>query len=490
MRIIKILVIYSVFQMVGFLLISIGTTISSIYADFELFMEAHHFKPAQLVVAIGIIIFFVSLFGCIGAVKESTCLVNLFGFLLSVLLVLEISAAIAAYVMRSNIEAAIEENMQDALKDYETERDAWDFMQGRLACCGVQDCFDWEKVNITNGIIPSGLNRNLTVPNSCCKFFECTEKKINTNGCLERLNMIASESALMLGVGATCVAFVQLLGVVFAFMLSKTIRKVKTEEELRRQENRQKIYEQLVLGNDEKVSFGIALIAIGQSMLLLYNHIETFLKGNYINPVIFMMVLGGIFILISAFGFIGIIKNSTMFVNINVLLLCAVFILEVSATIAVTVKHNDILNTVETSMYESMGLYSKSKEPTESWDFIQEYWKCCGVHKKLDWKTYEISGVTITAENITFNVPESCCTSLCKATYDQGCLDFSLLMLSQQSIHFTTVSVCIAVVQIIGIVLAKMVANNIRKVKSIEEMLKQHKNKLYDQIVNERNVYI
>lgn len=62
--------------MVGFLLISIGTTINSVYYDFELFMESHHFKPAHLLIAIGIIIFFVALFGCVGAIKESTMLVN------------------------------------------------------------------------------------------------------------------------------------------------------------------------------------------------------------------------------------------------------------------------------------------------------------------------------------------------------------------------------------------------------------------------------
>lgn len=62
--------------MVGFLLISIGSTINAIYYDFELFMETHHFKPAQLMIAVGVIIFFVAMFGCIGAIKESTMLVN------------------------------------------------------------------------------------------------------------------------------------------------------------------------------------------------------------------------------------------------------------------------------------------------------------------------------------------------------------------------------------------------------------------------------
>lgn len=63
--------------MVGILLISFGSTIKSIYTDFELFMEDHYFSPATLVIAIGIIIMLIAAFGCVAAIKESTCLVNM-----------------------------------------------------------------------------------------------------------------------------------------------------------------------------------------------------------------------------------------------------------------------------------------------------------------------------------------------------------------------------------------------------------------------------
>lgn len=63
--------------MIGVLLISIGTTIRTIYSDFEIFMESHYFSPAALLVAIGVIIFFVATFGCVGAMRSSTCLINM-----------------------------------------------------------------------------------------------------------------------------------------------------------------------------------------------------------------------------------------------------------------------------------------------------------------------------------------------------------------------------------------------------------------------------
>lgn len=63
--------------MIGFLLISVGSTVGAIYGEFDIFMESHFFRPSALLVAIGVIIFFVSLFGCLGAVKESVFLVNI-----------------------------------------------------------------------------------------------------------------------------------------------------------------------------------------------------------------------------------------------------------------------------------------------------------------------------------------------------------------------------------------------------------------------------
>lgn len=63
--------------MVGFLLISIGTTVVAVYSDFDGFLDEYYFSPAKLTTAIGVIILFVSLFGCVGALKESTCLINL-----------------------------------------------------------------------------------------------------------------------------------------------------------------------------------------------------------------------------------------------------------------------------------------------------------------------------------------------------------------------------------------------------------------------------
>lgn len=226
------------FALIGFLLISVGSTITSIYNDFQVFMAEHYFSPAALLIAIGVIIFFVSLFGCFGAIKKSTCLINTYGVLLGMIFILEISAAIAAYSMRGNIGEYVEDAMRSSIDKYESDessKEAWNFLQEKLECCGIDSFNDWGEQ---------------TPPDSCK---DIDHRVLGADlyyksGCLNKLSFIVSECAGLVGTGGICVAIVQLLGVIFAFMLAKSIRRLKTAAEMQRQEN-QRFYAQLANGN-------------------------------------------------------------------------------------------------------------------------------------------------------------------------------------------------------------------------------------------------
>ncbi|EFA09586.1 CD63 antigen [Tribolium castaneum] len=255
------------FVMIGFLLISIGSTIKAIYGDFEQFMEVHYFSPSILAIVIGVVIFFVAIFGCVGAIKESTCLINLFGFFLSILLIMEISAAIAAYAMRSQIETSIRLKMTESFSNYENDdydRNIWDFTQQRLFCCGIDGASDWSPIFSSTSAAPTSSAALTTAtemwqgPPSCCRPryrydepHSCPRNKVFKDGCLDALTYIVSESALLLGCGALAVAFIQLLGIIFAWMLAKAVRRLKTQKLIERDQDRQRAYEQLARGKEE-----------------------------------------------------------------------------------------------------------------------------------------------------------------------------------------------------------------------------------------------
>lgn len=55
---------------------AVGSTISTIFDDFSIFMDDHFFTPATLMVVIAVCLMCVAITGCVGAIKESTMLVN------------------------------------------------------------------------------------------------------------------------------------------------------------------------------------------------------------------------------------------------------------------------------------------------------------------------------------------------------------------------------------------------------------------------------
>ncbi|KAJ2952555.1 hypothetical protein O0L34_g6877 [Tuta absoluta] len=253
MRCIKymLLCVTAIFVLTSALIISVGTTIYAIYYDVSLFLEDKYFSPATFIIIIGIIMLFVSLFGCIGALKESTCLVNMFAVILTLVLVLELAAAITAYVLRGQVTGMLDVNLRETLPNYYKNPEieaGFDFIQSRLNCCGVDSYQDWGDVQKPSTVSGISIN-NITVPNSCCaesqyvselNVDECT--KLYANGCLPRVIYIVYQSAGLLGAGALTIAFIQVIGIVFSFSLASSIRKAKSERERRRWE----IQEQMI----------------------------------------------------------------------------------------------------------------------------------------------------------------------------------------------------------------------------------------------------
>lgn len=158
-----------------------------------------------------------------------------YGVLLLLVFVLELSAAILATVLQGHVGAMLERTMFDMLREYPDNQyaaQAVDLMQYKLECCGVHNLENW------TGILPipaDATNTTIMVPPSCCRtavLDTCSEYIME--GCYQRLEFVVSQSTIVIAMGSISVAFVQILGVVSAFMLAKTIRRTKSLREARR----------------------------------------------------------------------------------------------------------------------------------------------------------------------------------------------------------------------------------------------------------------
>lgn len=244
------------FVMIALLLISIGTIIKAMYTDFEYFLESSYCSPSDLLIICGFIIFFIAFFGCWGAMRESTLLVNIYALFLVIILFLEISAVIMAITMRVDLRRTIVKNMNNAFNLVENDIDvqnAFDFAQSQLGCCGIRRIDDWKRIPDYNVTWPQscctgydfyGYNNNFTCPSNSPKL----KHNLYINPCADQVAELVSQTSFLLTTGAICVAFIQIIGIIFARLLSNTIRKLKTERLVEAELRRQQIYSQIVLG--------------------------------------------------------------------------------------------------------------------------------------------------------------------------------------------------------------------------------------------------
>nr|ACP18832.1 tetraspanin 1 [Chrysomela tremula] len=266
------------FVLIGFLLLTIGLTIKSIYSNFDHFLVNHYYDASKLAIAVGIIIFFVAFFGCVGALKQSVCLINVYALLLFLVLMMEIAISIVASTMRYNLTDIVRKEMTESMKFYNADSGyLWDSTQYNIQCCGVVGPHDWDEYstefNLTkvprllmdsrsDDLLSSNIAENVTVydvqiafrvPTTCCINESCeSQHSVYSEGCLIAITYIINECALLLGIGALCIAFIQILGIIFANLLAKSVRKLKTQIEVERSERRQHIYEQLANAANSK----------------------------------------------------------------------------------------------------------------------------------------------------------------------------------------------------------------------------------------------
>jgi len=220
------------FVITGIALIASAAVIQIFYAKYLDFL-GQGFSAPLIFICAGCVIFLVSFFGCCGAAKESNVMLIIFGFLLTILLLVEIGSAIAGYIFLGKVRETVEPLMVKTLNGYGIDdnkgiTETWDFVQHESHCCGISGYMDWQNSTWAKDKL-SG-----SVPDSCCKVYSanCGEivadtsinPAIYTEGCLPKfVHYVQSNGSTFAGV-ALGLSLVQILGIIFSCLLAKGIR--------------------------------------------------------------------------------------------------------------------------------------------------------------------------------------------------------------------------------------------------------------------------
>ncbi|ESO95101.1 hypothetical protein LOTGIDRAFT_160862 [Lottia gigantea] len=197
---------------------------------------------------LGIVIFILGSSGCIGALRENTCLLKFFYVIMILIFIGEVTLGVLAFVFRDKAKSFVTEVFQENfIPRYEDDPDAKsfiDWIQENIYCCGVtSDGYrDWNDnmyFNCTEGN-PSRLK--CATPYSCCRKQDTIREgvpnifcgadtlqpdirnsRIYTTGCIDAILNMAEQNLPI--VGGVVIAFTvpQLIGICLTRMLEGQI---------------------------------------------------------------------------------------------------------------------------------------------------------------------------------------------------------------------------------------------------------------------------
>lgn len=206
-----------VFAIVGIALIGIGAYIQIQAKEYLDFLSDNYLNTPIFIIIVGCVIFVVAFFGCCGAANESACMIYTYSLLITLLLIAQVGAAIAAYALKGELKSEIKDKMESGMSNYGKDghdgvTNAWNVLQHDLSCCGVNSYKDW----------------NDTIPESCCKVETagCAKEveNINQSGCFNEFEQKFTGNIAIIGGAALGFGAIQLVGVLFSCYLAKRVR--------------------------------------------------------------------------------------------------------------------------------------------------------------------------------------------------------------------------------------------------------------------------
>jgi len=203
-----------IFVVFGILVIVLGFLV---YGQVVYFREVANFSvlPSVALILVGFVIFLVAFLACCGACTENYCMLMSFSAIVSLIVIVEITAAVFIYKYRRDIENVVVDGMESIIKNNGTNQQVVFDIQAKFECCGAKSYKDWDEERLEG-----------PYPASCCRPDKkaCLVPDFMTP-CKDAIEREVSGIAKAL-VGVVCGFIgIQVLSMVFSCCLGSSIRK-------------------------------------------------------------------------------------------------------------------------------------------------------------------------------------------------------------------------------------------------------------------------
>jgi len=199
----------------------------------------------------GAVLLFVSVFGIIGACKNSVAWTNVYGIFMMIAFVIQLAAAIVGFSCISKSESIARHTLDRLIYSssfFEPSVATMNYIQKSLQCCGIDGPNDWGsnwKFNSYNNDYygrTSTSSPSTRTPESCCAsgsgYDNLRCENYIQKGCLSEMHEITLQIIMTIDSVALAIAVVQIVGIVSAFVVAKLIRRMKSHEVVTKDKHR------------------------------------------------------------------------------------------------------------------------------------------------------------------------------------------------------------------------------------------------------------
>ncbi|XP_071978201.1 CD63 antigen-like [Engystomops pustulosus] len=215
------------FWVTGVVLICLGASVQMKLSDVSIVVAETSSGAPMVLTIVGMVIFFLSGFGAVAAIKENNFLIKSFTVIMVLVFATEIIVGMSAYSYRDKLHRDVLSRFMKVLNKYGKEKQITrgvDGVQQEFQCCGARNFTDWFNVS-------SGTFQN-SVPISCCRNIvqRCGEdalghsERLYQEGCVMKMTMWISEHFDLIGAVGVGLGFTQILGILFSCLLVKILR--------------------------------------------------------------------------------------------------------------------------------------------------------------------------------------------------------------------------------------------------------------------------
>lgn len=179
-----------VFMVFGAIAFSIGVWGAVVGSTYEVITGSDAVSAAALLVVGGVITMVIAAVGIIGACGMWRPLLVIYAIFVVIVIIFEFVAAVLAFIFVENITERIDDNMRDAIRDYEFDgssdtNTAVENVQDLFDCCGADNATDWVSLN------PDAVRANNNVPPADCT---CS---LDEDGCILFENVMIGNGSLI-----------------------------------------------------------------------------------------------------------------------------------------------------------------------------------------------------------------------------------------------------------------------------------------------------